>query len=100
MYVIPLNAFMQSRAPKAYVATVIAGNNIFNALGMVLSAVFAVVFLSLGFTLPQLFLAAALACAAVSVYICALLPDALTRLAGAKPARFSVSLQSRRHCQL
>lgn len=55
MYVIPLNAFMQSRAPKAYVATVIAGNNIFNALGMVLSAVFAVVFLSLGFTLPQLF---------------------------------------------
>lgn len=36
-------------------------------------------FLSLGFTLPQLFLAAALACAAVSVYICALLPDALTR---------------------
>lgn len=79
MYIIPLNAFMQSRAPKAYVATVIAGNNICNALGMVLSAVFAVVFLSLGFNLPQLFLAAALASAAVSVYICALLPDALTR---------------------
>lgn len=79
MYIIPLNAFMQSRAPKAYVATVIAGNNIFNALGMALSAFFAVVFLSLGFTLPQLFLAASLACAVVSVYICALLPDALTR---------------------
>ncbi len=79
MYIIPLNAFMQSRAPKGYVATVIAGNNIFNALGMVLSAVFAVVFFALGLTLPQLFLAMAAISAAVSVYICALLPDALTR---------------------
>ncbi len=79
MYIIPLNAFMQSRAPKAYVATVIAGNNIFNALGMVAAAVFAIVFLALGFSLPQLFFAMALFSAAVAVYICALLPDALTR---------------------
>lgn len=79
MYIIPLNAFMQSRAPKAYVATVIAGNNIFNALGMALAAVFAIVFLAFGFSLPQLFLAMATFSALVSVYICALLPDALTR---------------------
>ena len=69
MYIIPLNAFMQSRAPKAYVATVIAGNNIFNALGMVLSAFFAVVFLSLGFTLPQRFNAAEKASCQVYEYI-------------------------------
>ncbi len=79
MYIIPLNAFMQSRAPKAYVATVIAGNNIFNALGMALAAVFAIVFLAFGFSLPQLFLTMAFFSALVSLYICALLPDALTR---------------------
>ncbi len=79
MYIIPLNAFMQSRAPKAHMAAVIAGNNILNALGMVAVAVFAVVFLSLGFSLPHLFLVMALFSAAVAVYICALLPDALIR---------------------
>ena len=79
LYIIPLNAFMQNRAPKAYVATVIAGNNIFNALGMTLIAVFAAVFLSLGFSIPQLFLIIAVCSLAVAVYICALLPDALTR---------------------
>lgn len=79
LYIIPLNALMQSRSPKAYVATVIAGNNILNALGMAGVAVFAVVFLSFGFGLPNLFLTMALVSAAVAFYICSLLPDALTR---------------------
>ena len=79
MYIIPLNAFMQSRAPKAYVATVIAGNNIINSLAMVFSAVLALVLLALGLNLPQLFLAMAVLSLGVAVYICALLPDSLTR---------------------
>lgn len=79
MYIIPLNALMQSRAPRAYVATVIAGNNIFNSLGMVLIAIFAIIFLALGFSIPQLFLTMAIFSAMVSLYICSLLPDALTR---------------------
>lgn len=79
LYVIPLNAMMQNRAPKAYMATVIAGNNIINALGMVFIAIFAVVFLSLGFSIPQLFLLMAISSIIISVYICSLLPDALTR---------------------
>ena len=79
LYIIPLNAFMQNRAPKAYVATVIAGNNIFNALGMAAIAVFAAVFLGVGFSLSYLFLTAGIMTLSVAVYICALLPDAFTR---------------------
>lgn len=79
LYIIPLNALMQSRSPKAYVATVIAGNNIMNALGMAGVAIFAVIFLSFGFGLPNLFLAMAIVSTAVAFYICSLLPDALTR---------------------
>ena len=79
LYIIPLNALMQSRSPKAYVATVIAGNNIMNALGMAGVAIFAVVFLSFGFGLPNLFLTMAIVSTVVAFYICTLLPDALTR---------------------
>lgn len=79
LYVIPLNAFMQNRAPKAYTATVIAGNNIFNALGMALVSVMAIILLKLGFTLPQLFLIMGGISLAVAIYICVLLPDNLTR---------------------
>ena len=79
LYIIPLNALMQSRAPKAYVATVIAGNNILNAFGMALIAVFAVVFLSFGFGLSNLFLTMSLVSALVAFQICRLLPEALPR---------------------
>lgn len=79
LYIIPLNAFMQNRAPKAFTASVIAGNNIFNSLGMVGVAVFAIVLFKLGFDLPQLFLTMGLISLLVAVYICVLLPDSLTR---------------------
>lgn len=79
MYIVPLNALMQTNAPKAYTAAVIAGNNILNALGMAGAAVLAVVLLSLGFTIPELFLAAAIINLFVFAYIVALLPDALLR---------------------
>lgn len=79
LYVIPLNAFMQNRAPKAYTATVIAGNNIMNSLGMVGVSVLAIILLKFGFTLPQLFLIMGLISLFVALYICALLPENLTR---------------------
>lgn len=79
LYIIPLNAFMQNRAPKAYTASVIAGNNIINSLGMTGSAIFAIVLFKLGFTLPQLFLIMSVVSLIVAIYICSLLPDNLTR---------------------
>ena len=79
MYVVPLNALMQKRAPKNCVASVIAGNNIINALGMVLVAVISAVFMGIGLNITELFLMMALASVAVAIYICRLLPDSLVR---------------------
>ena len=79
MYVVPLNALMQKRAPKNCVASVIAGNNIINSLGMVFMALFSVVLLKLGLDILDLFLAVAALSAVVAIYIAKLLPDSLAR---------------------
>lgn len=79
IYIIPLNAMMQHNAPKSYVASVIAGNNIMNAFGMALIAIFAALFLGFGLGLPNLFLVMAILSAMVAFAVCSLLPDALTR---------------------
>lgn len=79
IYIVPLNAFMQHRAPKAYTASVIAGNNIFNALGMTLIALLAVVLFQFGFSLAQMFYLTAAFGFGVTFYICRELPDFFTR---------------------
>jgi MFS family permease len=57
LYIVPLYASMQAYAPKSHRARIVGANNIFNAIFMVTSAIFAIVILNvLGFTLPQLFL--------------------------------------------
>src|SRR5690606_1084732 len=58
-YIVPLYALIQTRSEKSHQSRVIAGNNIFNALFMVTSAVFSIVLFNQGFTVPQLFLATA-----------------------------------------
>lgn len=56
IYIVPLYAFMQAYAPESHRARVIGANNIFNALFMVSSAVFAIVCLNvLKMNLPMLF---------------------------------------------
>lgn len=79
LYIVPLNALIQAKAPKAYTATVIGGNNILNAAGMAGISILAILLLSIGFTIPQLFLLVAIASIGVFFYICKLLPDALLR---------------------
>lgn len=57
LYIVPLYASMQAYAPPSHRARVVGANNIFNALFMVSSAIFAIVLLNvLKLTLPQLFL--------------------------------------------
>ena len=64
----------------AHRSRVIAGNNILNALFMVVSALLAIILLSRpGFTIPQLFLVTALLNAAVAIYIFTLVPEFLMR---------------------
>ncbi|MDN5619719.1 MAG: MFS transporter [Psychrobacter sp.] len=57
LYIVPLYASMQAYAPKSHRARIVGANNIFNAILMVTSAIFAIVILNvLGLSLPQLFL--------------------------------------------
>lgn len=79
LYIVPLNALMQKKAPKKSVASVIAGNNIVNSLGMVGISLAAVILTALGFKITTLFLLVAIISAIVAGYICMLLPDALVR---------------------
>jgi len=79
LYIVPLNALMQKKAPKKHTAAVIAGNNIVNSLGMAAISLFAVVLIAFGFKITDLFLFVAVISAAVAFYICRLLPDALVR---------------------
>jgi hypothetical protein len=78
-YIVPLLALVQQRSEKTHLSRVIAGNNIFNALFMVLSAVLAIVLLRSGVTIAQLFLLIALLNAVVGIWIYALVPEFLKR---------------------
>ncbi|USZ15121.1 MFS transporter [Moraxella sp. FZFQ2102] len=57
LYIVPLYTSMQAYAPIEHRSRVVGANNIFNAIYMVVSAVFAIVILTiLGLSLGQLFL--------------------------------------------
>jgi 1-acyl-sn-glycerol-3-phosphate acyltransferase len=79
LYIVPLLALVQQRSDKKYLSRIIAGNNIINALLMVLSAIFAITVLSAGFSISELFLMVAILNAAVAIYIYTLVPEFFMR---------------------
>ena len=79
LYIVPLLALVQQRSDKKYLSRIIAGNNIINALLMVLSAIFAMLVLSSGFSIAELFLMVAILNAVVAVYIYTLVPEFFMR---------------------
>jgi hypothetical protein len=79
VYIVPLYALIQQRSDRGHVSRVIASNNIINALLMVLSAILAIVFLKMGFTIPQLFLLVSILNALVALYIFTLVPEFIMR---------------------
>ena len=78
-YLVPLYALIQSRSAPSHRSRVIAGNNVLNALFMIAAALIAIALFQLGFTIPQLVLATALANAVVAIYIYTLVPEFLMR---------------------
>jgi 1-acyl-sn-glycerol-3-phosphate acyltransferase len=78
-YIVPLYALIQTRAENSHQSRIFAGNNILNALFMVVSAGMAIALLSSGVTIPQIFLVTALLNALVAVYIYTLVPEFLMR---------------------
>jgi len=78
-YVVPLFAFVQSRAPRERLSRVIAGNNIVNALLICTAAAFGIGLTALGLDVPTIFLATGLVNIAVAVYIFTLVPEFMMR---------------------
>ena len=75
LFIVPLYALVQQRSNPEHRARVIAANNIFNALFMVVGALSAVGLLAAGLTIPVLFGVAALCNAAVALFIHGMAPE-------------------------
>ena len=75
IYSVPMYALIQLRSAPTHRARIIAANNILNALFMIASSVLAGALLAAGFSIPQLFLAVALANGAVTLGLFVLEPE-------------------------
>jgi 1-acyl-sn-glycerol-3-phosphate acyltransferase len=78
-YTVPLMTFIQQRSASAERSRVIAGNNILNALLMVLSSLMLVGLLAAAVSIPGIFLILALLNVAVAIYIYTVIPEFLLR---------------------
>jgi 1-acyl-sn-glycerol-3-phosphate acyltransferase len=79
-FVVPLFALIQSRTPRSELSRVIAGVNIQNSLFIVIAAVLGIaVQRFLGWSIPQVFLALAIANAVVAIWIFSIVPEFLMR---------------------
>jgi len=79
-YIVPLYALIQQRAERSHLSRIIAGNNIINALAMVLAAVAGGLFLGVAeLSIAETFLVVALMNVVVAVYIYHQVPEFLMR---------------------
>jgi 1-acyl-sn-glycerol-3-phosphate acyltransferase len=78
LFIVPLYALILQRSAESHRARIIACNNILNAGFMVGAALLAIVWLQF-FSIPQLFILAALLNALVAIYIYSLVPEFLMR---------------------
>ena len=78
-YVVPLFAFVQSRAPRERLSRIIAGNNIVNALLICIASGFGIGLTAFGLSVPTIFLITGLINIAVAVYIFTLVPEFMMR---------------------
>lgn len=79
LYVVPLFALIQTRCDPQHLSRTIAGMNILNALFMVVASLAASAMLIRGWTIPQIFMFAAILNAIVASYIFSLVPEFLMR---------------------
>lgn len=79
LYIVPLYALIQIRSDPEHRSRIIAGNNILNALAMVISVIMVIFLFKFGLTIPQVLLVTALLNAVVAIYIFTLVPEFLMR---------------------
>ena len=80
LYTVPLYALVQQRSEDSKRSRIIAANNIYNALFMVVASLYGLFALSVGVSIPMLFLIMALMNAAVALFIFLLVPEFIMRL--------------------
>lgn len=96
LFIVPLYAVLQQRAQPGERARIIAANNIFNALFMVVSALAAMLFLTvLGLSIPQYFLLLALINALVTLYVFSQVPEFIWRFVSYLLSHSMYRVQSR-----
>lgn len=78
-FIVPLNTLIQQRSEESQRASVIAGNNIVNAIFMVASAIMLIVFQQAGLKAPHIFAVLAAMNAAIALYIYLLIPEFMYR---------------------
>ncbi len=79
LFSVPMYALIQIRSQPSHRARIIAANNIINAIFMIASSVLAGVALSMGMSIPEVFLATGILNAVVAIYIFSLVPEYLLR---------------------
>ena len=79
LFSVPLYALIQVRSESASRARVVAANNLLNAVFMIAGAVFAVVLLTLGVTVPGIYAVLAVMNLAIAAFLFMLLPEFVAR---------------------
>jgi hypothetical protein len=80
LYIVPLYALVQQRSEVSKRSRIIAANNVFNALFMVVASLYGLFALSVGVSIPLLLLIMALMNAVVALFIFTLVPEFIMRL--------------------
>jgi len=80
IYIVPLYALVQQRSDAKKRSRIIAANNVLNALFMVIASLYGLFALSVGISIPTLFLIMAIMNAAVALFIFMLVPEFIMRL--------------------
>jgi hypothetical protein len=75
LFIVPLYALVLQRSEPSHRARIIACNNVMNAAFMVIASVGAILWLTFGLSIPQLFIFAAIMNAGVAIYIYSLVPE-------------------------
>ncbi|MEZ4872050.1 MAG: MFS transporter [Bdellovibrionales bacterium] len=75
MFIVPLYTLVQERADHKYLSRIIAGNNILNALFMVISSLLVMLFYQLNLTTAEIFLAFAMMNVIAAIYIYTIVPE-------------------------
>ena len=82
LYIVPLYAMIQQRVAADRLSRVLSANSIWNAIFMVVAALFGALLLTRGVTIPELLLVCAILNFAVAAFIYTLVPEFLLRFLG------------------